>query len=79
MQDFLQTGRSNAHRAVLGGASGGESDGAGVVTGATRQPAKVAPEEKKVQLRILLPDKSVTTVTIDEHWRTREVYEVCSI
>ena len=43
---------------------------------ATRQPAKAVPVEKEVQLRVLLPDKSVTTFTIHEFWRTGEVFEV---
>ena len=65
MQDFLQLKQQSG---------GGE---AGVVTGATTaRPARGAQEEKKVQLRILLPDKTVTTVTISEYWRTNEVYEV---
>ena len=67
MQDFLQSTSSNSHPEPGGGASG--------VTVATRQVA-TKEVEKEVQLRILLPDKTVTTVTINEFWRTNEVYDV---
>lgn len=69
MQDFLQMKRSDNHQA-----EGGATSGGGVVSGATRQPS--TPVEKEVQLKILMPDKTITTVAINEFWRTNEVYEV---
>lgn len=69
MQDFLQLKRSDSHQAV-----GGATTGGSVVSGATRQPS--TPVEKEAQLKILMPDKTITTVTINEFWRTNEVYEV---
>ena len=67
MQDFLQVKRQNTQPGV---------GGARVVTVAT-PGGGAAPVEKQVQLRVLLPDKTVTTVTISEYWRATEVYEVC--
>ena len=47
-------------------ASGGESN----------PPAKATPPEKQVNLRVLLPDRTVMTISIMEFWRTPEVFEV---
>ena len=41
--------------------------------------AAVAAVEKKVELRVVLPDRSTVTVTIQEFWRTPEVYEVSPV
>ena len=76
MQDFLQLKPSDVRPQAVGGVSTEERGGAGMVTEATRRPVKAAPVEKEVQLRILLPDKTVTMVTVNEFWRTNEVYEV---
>ena len=76
MQDFLQLKPSDIRPQAVGGVSTGERGGAGMVTEATRRSVKAAPVEKEVQLRILLPDKTVTMVTVNEFWRTNEVYEV---
>ena len=65
MQDFLQLKNQ------------GEGGGARMVTEATAgQGSRPTAGEKKVQLRVLLPDKTVSTVTVSEYWRTNEVYEV---
>lgn len=69
MQDFLQMRRSDNHQA-----EGGANTGGGVVSAVARQPS--TPVEKEVQLKILMPDKTITTVTINEFWRANEVYEV---
>ena len=63
MQDFLQIPQVNA--------AGGESGGA---TAATKTPA--VPQERQVDLRVMLPDRTVIPVTINEYWRTPEVYQV---
>ena len=77
MQDFLQLKPSDVRPQAVGGVSTGERGGVGsVATEATRRPVRAAPMEKEVQLRILLPDKTVTMVTVNEFWRTSEVYEV---
>ena len=65
LQDFLQLSSSNSHQPAEGGAN--------EVATPTR---KAAAKDKEVQLRVLLPDKTVVTVTINEYWRTHEVYEV---
>ena len=70
MQDFLQ---------LKGQTPQPGGGGAGIITEATggaSSRATAAAGEKKVQLRVLLPDKSVSTVTVSEYWRTNEVYEV---
>jgi sorting nexin-27 len=67
MQDFLQL------KQKTGG--GGASRVTEATTGQS-SVGKAAPVEKQVQLRVLMPDKSFTTLTVNEHWRTNEVYEV---
>jgi len=46
---------------------------AGGASVATKTAA--VPKEKQVDLRVMLPDRSVTAVTINEYWRTPEVYQ----
>jgi sorting nexin-27 len=68
MQDFLQLKSQNPQP--------GGGGRAGVVTEAIAGQSSRGPAaEKKVQLRILLPDKTVSTITVSEYWRTNEVYE----
>ena len=45
---------------------------------AAKAPPSVAANtpDKDVGLKVMLPDKSVITVSIQERWRTREVYRV---
>jgi sorting nexin-27 len=68
MQDFLQLKGQNPQP--------GGGGRAGLVTEATAGQSSRGPAaEKKVQLRVLLPDKTVSTITVSEYWRTNEVYE----
>ena len=73
LQDFLQIKRSNVPTASGGGGGGG---GGTVTVTATRTVKPAAQEEKDVQLRVFMPDKSVVMITIQEYWRTDEVYDV---
>ena len=60
MQDFLQLGKQNS-----------------APSPAHATKATVASvTEKQVELRVVLPDRSTVTVTIQEFWRTPEVYQV---
>ena len=47
---------------------------AGGASVATKTAA--VPKEKQVDLRVMLPDRNVVAVTINEYWRTPEVYQV---
>lgn len=59
MQDFLQLGKQNS-----------------APSPAHATKATVASvTEKQVELRVVLPDRSTVTVTIQEFWRTPEVYQ----
>lgn len=62
LQDFLELKKQS-----VGGATG-TSEG---------KKAEAEQTEKKVDFRVTMPDRSVTTVTISEHARTPEVFEVC--
>ncbi len=66
MVDFLQLKPAAA--------ANGAGTGAGTEAAAAAKPAP--PAEKQVDLRVMLPDHSVTTITIKEFWRTPEVYQV---
>ena len=67
MQDFLQLTKSN--ETGEGGAGKGGGASAATKTAAVSQ-------ERQVDLRVLLPDRTVTSVTINEYWRTPDVYQV---
>lgn len=67
MQDFLQLTKSN--ETGEGGAEKGGGASAATKTAAVSQ-------ERQVDLRVLLPDRTVTSVTINEYWRTPDVYQV---
>lgn len=67
MQDFLQLTKSN--ETGEGGAGKGGGAPAATKTAAVSQ-------ERQVHLRVLLPDRTVTSVTINEYWRTPDVYQV---
>ena len=67
MQDFLQLTKSN--ETGEGGAGKGGGASAATKTAAVSQ-------EQQVHLRVLLPDRTVTSVTINEYWRTPDVYQV---
>ena len=60
MQDFLKTKHSDT----------------GNATPPTSGKAGQSEEEREVELRVQLPDKTVVTVSIKEFWRTAEVYAV---
>ena len=60
LQDFLELKKPQ------GGKPGSE------VKKAAAEPAA----EKKIDFRVTLPDRTLTTVTISEHSRTQEVFEV---
>lgn len=70
MQDFLQLKQMTADN---GGGAGTE---AAAVGGAGTKGVAATPPEKQVDLRVMLPDHTVTSVTIKEFWRTAEVYQV---
>ena len=70
MQDFLELKQGGLPPTTGGGAAGNAS---GVAKASPGQGRKV---ERKVDLRVLLPDHSVITVPVSEHWRTTEVFEV---
>ena len=74
----MELKRTNtAGAASVGGvAAGGGGGGGGAMAVDVSRPAKPTKVEKDIQLRILMPDKSVVMVTIQEFWRTGEVYEV---
>lgn len=67
MQDFLQLTKSN--ETGEGGTGKGEGASAATKTAAVSK-------ERQVDLRVLLPDRTVTSVTINEYWRTPDVYQV---
>ncbi len=71
MQDFLQLKQFTA-------TGNGAGTGAGTEAGGGAMAKAALPSEKKVDLRVLLPDRSVIMVTINEFWRTPEVYQVRS-
>lgn len=73
MQDFLQLSKGNETGEGGAGKGGGTVKGEGA-SAATRTAA--VPQERQVDLRVLLPDRSVTSVTINEFWRTPAVYQV---
>lgn len=61
LQDFLELKKQST------------SGGGGTESG---KKAEAVPQEKKVNLRVTLPDHTVATVTINEHARTPEVFEL---
>ena len=73
MQDFLQLSKGNETGEGEAGKGGVAVKGGGA-SAATRTPA--VSQERQVDLRVLLPDRSVTSVTINEFWRTPAVYQV---
>ena len=64
LQDFLEIKKSSSMAAAV--ASVGEGK-------------KAEAREKKVDFRVTLPDHSVTTVTIEQHARTPEVFNVSCV
>ena len=70
MQDFLELKEGGGSLSTDGGAA----VNAGSVAKAS--PSQGRKVERKVDLRILLPDHSVVTVPVSEHWRSTEVFEV---
>lgn len=66
MQDFLDLKQG-------GGSSG---SGGSADKGDKTTPTQGRKVERKVDLRVLLPDHSVITVPISEHWRSTEVFQV---
>jgi hypothetical protein len=71
MQDFLDLKQS-------GGFSGGAAAAVNA-KGNKTTPPQGRKVERKVDLRVLLPDHSLVTVPISEHWRAMEVFQVCCI
>ena len=67
MQDFLDLKQ--------GGGSSGTGGGAAAKTNNTT-PTQGRKAEHKVDLRVLLPDHSVISVPVSEHWRSPEVFQV---
>ena len=50
---------------------------AGASVGAKAAPnAAAKTQDKDVELKVMLPDKSIIVVSIRDFWRTHEVYEV---
>ena len=68
MQDFLDLKQS-------GGSSGG-AVAVVIAKGNKATPPQGHKVERKVDLRVLLPDHSLVTVPISEHWRSTEVFQV---
>lgn len=70
MQDFLDLKQG-------GGLAGAAA--AVIAKGNKTTPPQGRKVERKVDLRVLLPDHSLVTVPISEHWRATEVFQVCCI
>ena len=72
MQDFLELKQS--------GGSSGATVVAAVAAVNTKGNKTTPPQghkvERKVDLRVLLPDHSLITVPVSEHWRSTEVFQV---
>ena len=67
MQDFLELKQN-----------GGSSTSGGGATAKTTPP-QGHKADRMVDLRILLPDHTLITVPVSEHWRSAEVFQVCSL
>ena len=72
MQDFLELKHSS-------GSSGGGGGATVNSKGNKTTPTQGRKEEHKIDLRVLLPDHSLVTVPISEHWRSTEVFQVCCL
>ena len=75
MQDFLDLKQSGGST-VVAGAVVGAAAVAVIVKGNKTTPTQGRKVERKVDLRVFLPDHSLITVPISEHWRATEVFQV---
>ena len=69
MQDFLDLKQSS-------GSTAGAAAAAVSAKGNKTTPTQGRKVEHKVDLRVFLPDHSLITVPISEHWRATEVFQV---